>query len=105
MGLPPTLGFFAKLGVILSAVRGSIVLGIGALVAALFTILYLSRLYSRIFLGSGSIGYGKISGFVVFLVVVMALGTILAGVFWFVPARFLEAGFSGLGMTMFSGGW
>lgn len=105
MGLPPTLGFFAKLGVILSAVRGSIVLGIGALVAALFTILYLSRLYSRIFLGSGSIGYGEISGFVVFLVVVMALGTILAGVFWFVPARFLEAGFRGLGMTMFSGGW
>ncbi|MGQ9678692.1 MAG: complex I subunit 5 family protein [bacterium] len=105
MGLPPTLGFFAKIGVVLSAVRGSIILGIGALVAALFTILYLSRLYSRIFLGSNRDGYGKVSGFTVFLVAVMALGTILAGVLWFVPARFLEAGFSGLGMTMFRGGW
>ncbi|NPV14595.1 hypothetical protein HPY86_06655 [candidate division WOR-3 bacterium] len=105
MGLPPTLGFFAKLGVVLGEVRSSILLGIGALVAALFTILYLSRFYSRIFLGANPNGYGKVPGFVVFLVVVMAIGTVLAGILWFMPVRFLEAGFSGLGMTMLGGGW
>ncbi len=94
MGIPPTLGFFAKLGVVIAAVQKNILLGVGALVAALFTMLYISRLYARIFLGlgdeqrytAGSAGTAFATG----LVVVMALLTVLLGIMWFVPVRFLQ---------------
>ncbi len=92
MGLPPTLGFFAKLGVVLAAVRSNLLYGIGALVAALFTMLYLSRLYARIFLGAGGSRPVKISRLAVGLVIVMAVVSITAGIFWFVPVRFFEGG-------------
>lgn len=92
MGLPPTLGFFAKLGVVLAVVRNNLLYGIGALVAALFTMLYLSRFYARIFLGNENSKPVKISGLAVGLVIVMAVVSIAAGVFWFVPVRFLEGG-------------
>jgi len=92
MGLPPTLGFFAKLGVVLAAVRSNLLYGIGALVAALFTMLYLSRFYARIFLGGGSSRPVKISPMAVGLVIVMAVVSIAAGIFWFVPVKFFEGG-------------
>lgn len=92
MGLPPTLGFFAKVSVVIVAVQRDILFGIGAIVAALFTVLYLSRFYARIFLGAEQ-GQGRmpVSGIVITLVVVMAVVTVVAGVCWFVPVRFLEA--------------
>ncbi len=93
MGLPPTLGFFAKLGVVLAAVRINLLYGVGALVAALFTMLYLSRFYARIFLGAGdTLRSDKISGMAIGLVIVMAVISIAAGIFWFVPVRFFEGG-------------
>ncbi len=103
MGIPPTLGFFAKLGVVIAAVQKNILLGIGAIVAALFTMLYITRLYARIFLGPAderSAGAGTAIAsapgtgiaFVTGLVVVMAVLTVVLGVMWFVPVRFLEGG-------------
>ncbi len=95
MGLPPTIGFFAKIGVVIGAVQKGLLLGIGAIVGALFTMLYLSRLYARIFLGKGAaIPNSEFRGqsFIVGLVVVMAVVTVLFGIFWFVPMRFLTGG-------------
>jgi len=95
MGLPPTLGFFAKVGVIIGAVQKSVLYGIGALIAALFTILYLSRLYSRIFLGEPHAEVPPergLSKMVVALVVIMAAITVLTGVLWFMPIRFITGG-------------
>lgn len=93
MGLPPTLGFFAKLGVVVAAVQKDLLLGIGAIVTALFTVLYLSRLYARIFLGQGQEQYQNPgSKIAAALVVVMAVITVGTGVLWFAIVRFLETG-------------
>lgn len=95
MGMPPLAGFFAKVGVIVAAVRHSLVLGIGGVVAALFTVLYLSRLYLRVFLGQAaeSAGpMGRISRVATVMVVVAALASVAGGVLWFAPAWFVEPG-------------
>lgn len=95
MGLPPTIGFFAKIGVVIGAVQKNILLGIGALVAALFTMLYFSRLYARVFLGKAyqNSTNTSVSPWAVALVIIMAVVTITLGVFWFLPVRFLEGAF------------
>lgn len=92
MGLPPTLGFFAKLGVVLAAVRSNLLYGIGALIAALFTMLYLSRFYARVFLGTNRPKPVEVSKVAIALVIVMAVVSIAAGILWFVPVRFVEGG-------------
>uniref|UniRef100_A0A7C4CC80 NADH dehydrogenase n=1 Tax=candidate division WOR-3 bacterium TaxID=2052148 RepID=A0A7C4CC80_UNCW3 len=97
MGMPPLAGFFAKVGVILAATRQSMVLGAGSVVAALFTVLYLSRLYMRVFLGQSAVPAGAtkpLSRFVTALVVVAALVSVAGGVLWFAPAWFVEPGLS-----------
>ncbi len=95
MGLPPTVGFFAKIGVVIGAVQKNLLYGIGALIAALFTVLYLSRLYARIFLGQRKAGFSgrvSVSKMAVVLVLVMAVISVLAGVAWFIPVRFITGG-------------
>ncbi len=95
MGLPPTVGFFAKMGVVIGAVQENLLYGIGSLVAALFTVLYLSRLYARIFLGQRKVEVNcniSVSKIAVGLVVVMAVITVLAGVLWFIPVLFISGG-------------
>ncbi|MEO0068964.1 MAG: proton-conducting transporter membrane subunit [candidate division WOR-3 bacterium] len=95
MGLPPTIGFFAKIGVVIGAVQKNILLGIGALIAALFTMLYLSRLYARIFLGKShqNSTFNRIPPLSIALVIIMAVVTIILGIFWFLPVRFLGGEF------------
>jgi len=91
IGLPPFLGFFAKLGVIVGALKGSLLLGVGAAVGALFTVVYMVRLYSRVFLGcEPKNGKVRISGFLTALVVLMALVSLAGGVLAFVPVRLLD---------------
>ncbi|MGB9742429.1 MAG: complex I subunit 5 family protein [candidate division WOR-3 bacterium] len=92
MGLPPTLGFFAKLGVVLAAVRSNLLYGIGALVAALFTVLYLSRFYTRVFLGANGSQNARVSKIAITLVIIMAVVSIGAGLLWFVPVGFVGGG-------------
>jgi len=97
VGLPPLVGFFAKLGVVLAALENSVLLGVGAIVAALFTVLYLARLYTRVFLGADRVGaWRPANRFAVFLVVLMALVSLGAGVTacWKIP--FLERAIAGL---------
>ncbi len=93
VGMPPLLGFFAKLGVVLGVLKGSMLLGVGAIVAALFTVLYLAKLFSGVFLGDEPPGeWQKINGFLVGLVVLMAVVSVLGGILAFIPVRFLEQG-------------
>lgn len=91
IGFPPFLGFWAKLYVILAAVRGNLVIAIGALIAAVMTALYMIRLY-RIFLGEPRPGVvGRESGLMTAIVVLLAAATVALGVILPFLGRFLEA--------------
>jgi len=91
MGIPPFLGFFAKLGVIIATVRTSLLLGVGAIVAALFTLLYLVRLYTKVFMGAGSsVEMRPVNGFLVGIVLVLALVSLAAGIAYYLPIKFIE---------------
>jgi len=93
VGVPPFLGFFAKLGVIIATVKYSLLLGVGAMVAALFTLLYFVRLYTKVFMGVGvTVEMRPVSGFLVGLVLVLALVSLVAGVACYLPVKFIEAG-------------
>jgi multicomponent Na+:H+ antiporter subunit D len=93
VGIPPFLGFFAKLGVIIATVRYSLLLGVGAIVAALFTLLYLVRLYTKVFMGAGSTAEMKpVNGFLVGLVLVLALVSLAAGIAYYLPVKLIESG-------------
>ena len=93
MGIPPFLGFFAKLGVIIAAVRYSLLLGAGAIVAALFTLLYLVRLYTKVFTGAAKTPEMKpVNGFLVGIVLVLALVSLAAGIAYYLPVKLIESG-------------
>jgi len=93
IGLPPMVGFFAKLGVMVGAARAGILPAAGAAVAALFTLLYLGRFYSAVFLGETRVVPSRpVSHLAVALVVLMALVALAGGLGWFLPVRFLGAG-------------
>lgn len=93
VGVPPFLGFFAKLGVVIATVEYSLLLGVGAMVAALFTLLYFVRLYTKVFMGKGvTVEMRPVSGFLVGLVLVLALVSLAAGIAYYLPVTFIEAG-------------
>ena len=93
VGVPPFLGFFAKLGVIIATVRHSLLLGAGAIVAALFTLLYLVRLYTKVFMGSDPTAEMRpVNGFLVGIVLVLALVLLAAGIAYYLPVKFIEGG-------------
>jgi formate hydrogenlyase subunit 3/multisubunit Na+/H+ antiporter MnhD subunit len=93
VGVPPFLGFFAKLGVVIAAVRSNLLLGVAAMVAALFTLLYLVRLFTRVFMGAVVTEEAKRpSGFVVGIIAVLALVSLAAGIAYYLPVRFIESG-------------
>jgi multicomponent Na+:H+ antiporter subunit D len=93
VGVPPFLGFFAKLGVIIATVRHSLLLGAGAIVAALFTLLYLVRLYTKVFMGVRPTAEMRpVNGFLVGLVLVLALVSLAAGLAYYLPVKFIENG-------------
>jgi multicomponent Na+:H+ antiporter subunit D len=93
VGVPPFLGFFAKLGVIIATVRHSLLLGAGAIVAALFTLLYLVRLYTKVFMGADPTAEMRpVNGFLVGIVFVLALVLLAAGIAYYLPVKFIEGG-------------
>ncbi|MFO7649839.1 MAG: proton-conducting transporter membrane subunit [bacterium] len=94
IGLPPSLGFFAKVGVLLASVDRSLLLGIGAIVASGFTIAYIARLYAAVFLGAAppQASWRPVSVLPIVIVMVAALVVFAGGVFYGFPVRWLEAG-------------
>jgi formate hydrogenlyase subunit 3/multisubunit Na+/H+ antiporter MnhD subunit len=92
-GVPPFLGFFAKLGVLIATVKCSLLLGVGAMVAALFTLLYMVRLYTKVFTGTAKTPEMKsVNGFIVSIVLALALVSLAAGVVYQLPVRLIESG-------------
>ena len=92
VGMPPLLGFFAKLGVLMGALEGNLMLGVGAILAALFTLLYMIRLYTKAFLGEPKPpAWQPVSGFLTALVVILALVSLAGGIAAFGPIDLLQS--------------
>jgi formate hydrogenlyase subunit 3/multisubunit Na+/H+ antiporter MnhD subunit len=92
VGFFPLIGFFAKLWVIIGAVETTAYLGIGAIVAAVFTLLYNARFYHELFFTKPLTRLPKAkrpsyTGIVV--VFILALASLLFGIFFYQPVNYL----------------
>lgn len=92
IGFYPLIGFFAKLWVIAGAVEHTAYLGIGAVVAAVFTLLYSARFYHELFFAKALARLPKAkrpsyTGVVV--VLVLAVASLLLGIFFYRPVNYL----------------
>jgi len=95
VGFFPMIGFFAKLMVIIGAVSSSGYLGIGAIVAAVFTLLYSWRFYHELFFAKASsrLTKGRKPSYTALAVVfILALASLLFGIFFYQPVNYLMAG-------------
>jgi NADH:ubiquinone oxidoreductase subunit 5 (subunit L)/multisubunit Na+/H+ antiporter MnhA subunit len=94
MGIPPLGGFFSKYMVISSAIdAGQVALGAIFMAGAVMTILYLLRLFSRVFLGSPRGGHAAAEGspLMVGTVVVLAVLSLVGGLLVSWPAQLAKA--------------
>ena len=92
VGMPPLLGFFGKFYVVVAATRVSLVLAVGAVVAAVLTVLYMLRLY-RVFIGKPRDGVtGHESWVMTTPVVVLAVLTTGLGLCFPVFVKLVERG-------------
>ncbi|MBN2620450.1 NADH dehydrogenase [candidate division WOR-3 bacterium] len=92
VGFFPMIGFFSKLWVILGAVNRNGYLGVGAIVAAIFTLLYNARFYHELFFAKPQAKLPKtqkpsyVSMAVVFI---LAVASLLLGIFFYQPVTYL----------------
>jgi len=92
VGFFPLIGFFSKLWVIIGAVEKTAFLGIGAIIAAIFTLLYSARFYHELFFTKPLVRLPKAkrpsyTGIVV--VFMLALISLLLGIFFYQPVSYL----------------
>lgn len=92
VGFFPMVGFFSKLWVVFGAVERSVYIGIGAIIAAVFTLLYNSRFYHELFFSKPDVCIPKhrrpnYAG--VAIVLVLALASLLLGIFFYQPVQYL----------------
>ncbi|MEI8344934.1 MAG: proton-conducting transporter membrane subunit, partial [Candidatus Omnitrophota bacterium] len=91
MGIPPLGGFFAKFMVMAAAMQKGL-LGIGFIfmIGAFMTMLYLMRLFNRIFMGSPvgplTAGEGPSKPVMVWSVLTLAALSLAGGIFIWVPS-------------------
>ena len=94
VGFFPMLGFWAKLMVVIGAVGRSAYFGIGAIIAAVFTLLYNWRFYHELFFAKPSCRLPKIKkpNYTALTVVfILALASLLFGIFFYQPVNYLTA--------------
>ena len=92
IGIPPLLGFFGKFYVVVAAARANLPLAVGAIAAAILTLLYMLRLY-RVFLGEPRDGAaGHENWAMTTPVVVLAVLTTGLGLSFPVFVRMVEQG-------------
>jgi len=92
IGLPPLLGFFGKLYVVVAALQANMVVAVGAIVAAVMTVLYMLRMY-HIFTGEPKSGIsGREYPVMSAVVAVMAFVSVALGLLFPLLSRFLEMG-------------
>lgn len=90
MGIPPFGGFFAKYLVINGIVSsGNIMLGIVFILGAVMTVMYLTRLFVKVFLGQPSFPHAKEGTTVMVIsVLILAVISLLLGIFIKIPSEF-----------------
>jgi formate hydrogenlyase subunit 3/multisubunit Na+/H+ antiporter MnhD subunit len=91
IGFFPMIGFFSKLGVVIGAVNNTMYFGIGAIIAALFTLLYSLRFYHKLFFGEKTTKIKDISYTGLTVVFILALVSLLLGIFFYRPISYLIA--------------
>lgn len=92
VGFFPMVGFFAKLWVIIGAVEYTAALGIGAIIAAVFTLLYNARFYHELFFAKQLTRLPKVKrpGYAGLTVVfILALVSLLLGIFFYLPETYI----------------
>ncbi|GEM_PF-4862036 len=87
-GIPPSLGFFGKLLVLIGIFRISWVIGIAGIISSILTFLYIIRFYTTTFLGKEE-EKKRVSGYLVFISVLLGILLILSGIFYRIPYDFL----------------
>ena len=90
------LGFFSKLTVILAAVEKTAFFGVGAIVAAVFTLLYNARFYHELFFGdrcdARKLRAKRPNYAGVAVTLILALVSLLLGIFFYQPVQYLISG-------------
>ena len=96
IGFFPMLGFFSKLTVVIAAVEKTAYFGIGAIVAAIFTLLYNTRFYHELFFGERCDVYklrAKRPSYTgVAVAFILAMVSLLLGIFFYQPVHYLTTG-------------
>jgi formate hydrogenlyase subunit 3/multisubunit Na+/H+ antiporter MnhD subunit len=96
VGFFPMIGFFSKIFVVVGAVEKTVYYGIGAIVAAVFTLLYNTRFYHELFFGdrcdTQKLRAKRPSYVGIAVTFVLALVSLLLGIFFFQPVQFLTSG-------------
>ncbi len=88
IGIPPFGGFFSKFMVIMATVQsGRIWVAAAALFAAVLTMFYLFRVFSAVFMGEAKSDHKEGTRSMVFVVVVLAVLSLLAGLFVAYPTK------------------
>jgi formate hydrogenlyase subunit 3/multisubunit Na+/H+ antiporter MnhD subunit len=92
IGIPPFGGFFSKFLVIMGTVRaGMIALAAISLFTAVLTMIYLLRVFAQVFLGEAKAPAPEKSGSMVFVVALLAVLSLLSGLFVSFPAKLAAA--------------
>lgn len=92
IGFFPMIGFFSKLWVIFASVDKMIYLGIGAIVAAVFTLLYSARFYHSLFFGAHAKVPAKVkspSYTGIAVVFILAVASLVLGIAFYQPVNYL----------------
>ncbi|HIE06203.1 MAG TPA: hypothetical protein EYP58_05325 [bacterium (Candidatus Stahlbacteria)] len=92
IGLPPFIGFFGKLGIILATIKVNIPLASIAIGGAVITLLYLVRLYNGIFKGPSKIKIQSGPDGLIYLAAVLAFISIIAALLLFFPIDIFSGG-------------
>jgi len=97
MGIPPLLGFFSKTLIVTNACTLNPWIGFASIVVALFTMLYLFRLWEGIFLGSSTDDLSlSTSRSLLAIVLIFAVISLLLGILVSYPLKVITPAVSGL---------
>jgi len=91
IGIPPFGGFFSKFLVIMGTVQaGQVWVAAAALFTAVLTMFYLLKVFSQVFLGEAKIAAPEKTKIMIFVVALLAILSLLAGLFVSYPAKLAE---------------
>ncbi len=98
IGIPPFGGFFSKFLVIIGTVQaGKIWLASVALFTAVLTMFYLFKVFSQVFLGEAKVTAPEKTKSMVFVVALLAVLSLVAGIFVSYPAKLAEVATAHIG--------